>query len=99
MRLQTYQDESCSRRLNLIGGGGHPWSIDLVSLTASGILLVGFACALVAQCVGRSTLKREVYCVNRKATASIAIKPAINNNEIVAAILFALGLSFQDRRP
>jgi hypothetical protein len=44
-------------------------------------------------------VKREVYCVNRKATASIAIKPAINNNEIVAAILFALGLSFQDRRP
>jgi hypothetical protein len=43
--------------------------------------------------------KREVYCVNRKATASIAIKPAINNNEIVAAILFALGLSFHDRRP
>jgi hypothetical protein len=44
-------------------------------------------------------VKREVYCVNRKATASIAIKPAINNNEIVAAILFALGLSFHDRRP
>jgi hypothetical protein len=44
-------------------------------------------------------VKREVYCVNRMATASIAIKPAINNNEIVAAILFALGLSFHDRRP
>jgi hypothetical protein len=44
-------------------------------------------------------VKREVYCVNRKATASIAIKPAINNSEIVAAILFALGLSFHDRRP
>jgi len=44
-------------------------------------------------------VKREVYCVNRRATASIAIKPAINNNEIVAAILFALGLSFHDRRP
>ena len=44
-------------------------------------------------------VQREVYCVNRKATASIAIKPAINNNEIVAAILFALGLSFHDRRP
>jgi hypothetical protein len=43
--------------------------------------------------------KREVHCVNRKATASIAIKPAINNNEIVAATLFALGLSFHDRRP
>jgi hypothetical protein len=44
-------------------------------------------------------VNREVYRVNRKATASIAIKPAINNNEIVAAILFALGLSFHDRRP
>jgi hypothetical protein len=43
-------------------------------------------------------VRREVYCVSRKATASIAIKRAINNNEIVAAILFALGLSFHDRR-
>jgi hypothetical protein len=51
MRLQTYRDESRSRHLNLIGGGVHPWSIDLVSVTASGILLVGFACALVAQLV------------------------------------------------
>jgi hypothetical protein len=42
--------------------------------------------------------KKEVYCVNRKATASIAIKPAINNNAIVTAILFALGLSFHDLR-
>jgi hypothetical protein len=31
--------------------------------------------------------------------ASIAIKPTINNSEIVAAILFAFGLSFHDRRP
>jgi hypothetical protein len=44
-------DESRSRRLNLIGGGAHPWSMDLVSVTASGILLAGFACALVAQCL------------------------------------------------
>jgi hypothetical protein len=46
-----------------------------------------------------SDVTTEAYCANRKATASIAIKPAINNNEIVAAILFALGLSFHDRRP
>jgi hypothetical protein len=46
-----------------------------------------------------SDVKREAYCANRKATASIAIKPTINNNEIVAASLFALGLSFHDRRP
>ena len=51
MRLQTDRDESRSRRLNLIGGGAHPWSIDLVFVTASGILLVGFACALVAYCL------------------------------------------------
>ena len=41
MRLHSYRDESQSRRLDLIGGGGHPWSIDLVSVTASGILVVG----------------------------------------------------------
>jgi hypothetical protein len=48
MRLQTYRDESRSRHFNLIGGGGHPWSIDLVAAMTSCILLVGFACALVA---------------------------------------------------
>jgi hypothetical protein len=48
MRLQTYRDESRSRHFDLTGGGGHPWSIDLVAATASGILVVGFACALVA---------------------------------------------------
>jgi len=32
----------------LIGGRGHPWSIDLVVVTASGILLRGFACAFAA---------------------------------------------------
>ena len=48
MRVQTYRDESHS---DLTGGGGHPWSIDLVAATASCVLLVGFACALVAVCV------------------------------------------------
>jgi hypothetical protein len=51
MRLQTYRDESRSRHFDLSGGAGHPWSIDLVSVTASGILLLGFACALAAQWV------------------------------------------------
>jgi len=46
MRLQTYHGESRSRRPNLIGGGGHPLSIDLVSVTAS-----DFACALIARCI------------------------------------------------
>src|SRR5258705_11387424 len=51
MRLHSYRDESHSRHFDLIGGGGHPWSIDLVSATASGILVVGFACALIAHWV------------------------------------------------
>ncbi len=51
MRLHSYRDESHSRHFDLIGGGGHSWSIDLVSVTASGILVVGFACALMAHWV------------------------------------------------
>ena len=51
MRLHSYRDESHSRHFDLIVGGGRPWSIDLVSVTASGILVVGFACALIAQWV------------------------------------------------
>jgi hypothetical protein len=45
MHLHTYRDESRSRHLNLIVGRGHRWSIDLVAATASGILVLGFACA------------------------------------------------------
>jgi hypothetical protein len=48
MRLQTYRDKTRSRHLDLIGGGGHPWSVDLVAITASGILVLGFASAVVA---------------------------------------------------
>ena len=48
MRLRTYRDETRSRHFDLIGGSGHPWSIDLVAATASGILVMGFAGALVA---------------------------------------------------
>jgi hypothetical protein len=51
MRLRSYRDESHSRHFDLIGGGGHPWSIDLVSVIASGILVVGFARALIAHWV------------------------------------------------
>jgi hypothetical protein len=49
MRLRTYRDESLSRHFDLIGGGDHPWSIDLVSVTASGVLVMGFTCALIAR--------------------------------------------------
>jgi hypothetical protein len=48
MRLHTYRDQSRSRHFDLVGGGGHPWTIDLVTVTAATILVVGFACALVA---------------------------------------------------
>jgi hypothetical protein len=51
MRLHTYRDESRSRHFDLVGGGGHPWTIDLVAVTASALLVLGFTCALVAQCV------------------------------------------------
>ena len=48
MHLHTYRDESRSRHFDLIGGRGHPWSIDLVVVTALGILLIGFGCAFAA---------------------------------------------------
>jgi hypothetical protein len=48
MHLHTYRNEDRSRHIDLIGGRSHPWSIDLVAATAAGILVVGFACALVA---------------------------------------------------
>lgn len=48
MRLHSYRDESRSRHFDLIGGGDRAWSIDLVSVAASGILVAGFAFALVA---------------------------------------------------
>ena len=45
MHLHTFRDENRSRYFDLIG---HNWSIDLVAVAAAGLLLVGFACALVA---------------------------------------------------
>jgi hypothetical protein len=47
MRLQTYRDDTRSRHFDLIGGGGHSRSIDLVAVTAAGLLVMGFACAVV----------------------------------------------------
>jgi hypothetical protein len=47
MRLQTYRDESRSRHFDLICGREHPRSIDLVLVITSGMLVVGFACALM----------------------------------------------------
>ncbi|MGY8685734.1 hypothetical protein Q2941_49755 [Bradyrhizobium sp. UFLA05-153] len=48
MRFQTFRDDSRSRHFDLIGGKGHRWSIDLVTVTDAGILAVGFACAVLA---------------------------------------------------
>ena len=47
MRLQTYRDESRSRHFDLICGRERPKSIDLVLVATSGMLVVGFACALM----------------------------------------------------
>jgi uncharacterized membrane protein len=47
MRIRTYRDQTFSRHFDLICGGEHPTSIDLVSVTVSGMLVVGFACALM----------------------------------------------------
>jgi hypothetical protein len=47
VRFQTYRDESRSRHFDLICGHKRPRSIDLVLVTTSGMLVVGFACALM----------------------------------------------------
>jgi hypothetical protein len=52
MRLRTYRDQSCSQHFDLVGAGPQPWTIDLVSVMASAVLVVGFACALLAPWVG-----------------------------------------------
>jgi hypothetical protein len=47
MRIQTYRDESRSRHFDLVSGGEHPWSIDLVLTLTWGMLVLGAACALI----------------------------------------------------
>jgi hypothetical protein len=51
MRLHTYRDEAHSRHFHLIGGGCQPWSIDLVAISAAGMLVLGFAGVVVAMWV------------------------------------------------
>ena len=53
MRLHTYRDESHSFHFDLVGGRDHPWTIDLVTVMAAAVFVVGFACALVAPWVQR----------------------------------------------
>jgi hypothetical protein len=52
MRIQTYRDASRSRHFDLVGRGVHPWSVDLVSIGASGFLVIGFVCAVTAMWAG-----------------------------------------------
>ena len=51
MRLRTYRDESRACHLDHVGGSANPWTIDLVSLVATLILVTSFVCAVVAQLV------------------------------------------------
>jgi hypothetical protein len=51
VHLRIYRDESRSGHFDLVGEGDHPWTIDLVAVTAAAILLVGFAGALALQVV------------------------------------------------
>jgi hypothetical protein len=43
MRLQMFRDNNRSTHLDLIGNG---WSVDLVALTAAGVLILGFIAAI-----------------------------------------------------
>jgi hypothetical protein len=47
MHLHIYRDENRSRHFDLISGGERPRSFDLVLAITSGMLLVGFACAMM----------------------------------------------------
>ena len=51
MHLHIYRDESRSGHIEIVGEGDHPWTIDLVTVVAAAILMVGFAGALVAHLV------------------------------------------------
>ena len=51
MHLHIYRDESRSGHIDLVGEGDRPWTIDLVTAIAAGIMLVGFAGALAARLV------------------------------------------------
>ena len=51
MHLHLYRDESRSGHFDIVGEGDRPCIIDLVTVTAAVILVVGFAGALVAHLV------------------------------------------------
>jgi len=47
-----YRDKAHSAHLDLMGGRAHPWTIDLIAVTAAAILLTGFAAALAHHLLG-----------------------------------------------
>jgi len=51
MHLHVYRDKSHSGHTDLVGEGDHPWTVDLVTVIAAAILVVGFAGALAAHFV------------------------------------------------
>jgi len=53
MHLHIYRDKSRGGHIDLVGEGDHPWTIDLVSMVAAAVLVVGFACAIAAHLVVR----------------------------------------------
>ena len=69
MRLQTYRDESHSRHFDLVSGGEHPRSIDLVVILTSILLVVGAACGLIADWHRRSGPLGPLKFADRKIPA------------------------------
>jgi hypothetical protein len=51
MHIRIYRDESRSGHFDLVGEGDHPWTVDLVAVTAAAMLVVGFAIAIAAQLI------------------------------------------------
>lgn len=49
MRLHAHQDQNHAGHLDVVGGGDHPWSIDLVTVTAAALLVIGFAAAVAVE--------------------------------------------------
>jgi hypothetical protein len=56
MHLRTYRDESHCRHFDLISEGKRPRTIDLVSVVMSGMLVMGFVCALTLMVSFASTV-------------------------------------------
>jgi hypothetical protein len=46
MHLHVYRDKARSGHFELVGDGEHQWTIDLVTVAAVAVLVIGFAAAL-----------------------------------------------------